>query len=37
MPRKPFPHPEENRRRDQPLQNLFPTAVPAPDSGKPNQ
>lgn len=35
MPRKPFPHPEENRRRDQPLQNLFPTAVPAPDAGKP--
>lgn len=36
MPRKPFPHPEENRQRDQPLKNLFPTAVPAPDSGKPN-
>ncbi len=36
MPRKPFPHPEENRQRDQTLKNLFPTAVPAPDSGKPN-
>ena len=36
MPRKPYPHPEENTQRDQPLKNLFPTAVPAPDSGKPN-
>ncbi|GAA3754829.1 M20/M25/M40 family metallo-hydrolase [Terriglobus aquaticus] len=35
MPRKPFPHPEENRERDQQLKNLFPTAVPAPDAGKP--
>ena len=36
MPRKPFPHPEENRQRDQTLKNLFPTAVAGPDSGKPN-
>lgn len=35
MPRKPFPHPEENKERDQQLKNLFPTAVPAPDAGKP--
>lgn len=35
MPRKPFPHPEENRDRDQQLKNLFPTAVPGPDAGKP--
>ncbi len=35
MPRKPFPHPEENKQRDQQLKNLFPTAVPAPDAGKP--
>jgi hypothetical protein len=35
MPRKPYPHPEQNKDRDAPLKNLFPTAVPAPDNGKP--
>ncbi len=35
MPRKAFPHPELNQDRDQPLKNLFPAAVPGPDSGKP--
>jgi hypothetical protein len=35
MPRKPYPHPELNKDHDAPLKNLFPTAVPAPDAGKP--
>ncbi|WP_348270843.1 M20/M25/M40 family metallo-hydrolase [Terriglobus roseus] len=35
MPRKPYPHPELNKEHDAPLKNLFPTAVPAPDAGKP--
>jgi hypothetical protein len=35
MPRKPYPHPEQNKEHDAPLKNLFPTAVPAPDNGKP--
>ena len=34
MPRKPFPHPEQDRDRNMAPKNLFPTAVPAPDSGK---
>ena len=36
MPRKAFPHPEQNRERNAPLKNLFPTGSPAPDAGKPN-
>ena len=36
MPRKAFPHPEQNRDRNAPLKNLFPTGSPAPDAGKPN-
>ena len=36
MPRKPYPHPEQNRDRNAPLKNLFPTGSPAPDAGKPN-
>ena len=35
MPRKPYPHPEQDRDRNAPLKNLFPTAVPMPDAGKP--
>ena len=35
MPRKPYPHPEQDRERNAPLKNLFPTAVPMPDAGKP--
>ncbi len=35
LPRKAFPHPELNHDRDQPVKNLFPTAVPGPDAGKP--
>jgi hypothetical protein len=27
MPRKPFPHPEEDADRNTPLKNLYPTAV----------
>jgi len=27
MPRKPFPHPEEDKQRNAPLKNLFPTAA----------
>ena len=36
MPRKPYPHPEQNRDRNAPLKNLFPMGSPAPDAGKPN-
>ncbi len=36
MPRKPYPHPEQNRDRNAPLKNLFPAGSPAPDAGKPN-
>jgi carboxypeptidase Q len=32
MPRKPYPHPEQDKDRNTPLKNLFPTAVP--DSSK---
>ena len=35
MPRKPFPHPENDHQRSAPLPNLFPNAVPAPEVGKP--
>jgi carboxypeptidase Q len=36
MPRKPFPHPETDRKANEPLPNIYPNAVPPPDSGKPN-
>ena len=37
MPRKPFPHPEDEPRLSAPIENLYPNAAPpAPDSGKPN-
>ena len=36
MPRKAFPHPEQNTDRNAPLKNLFPAGSPAPDAGKPN-
>ncbi len=35
MPRKPFPHPEDEKRLTTPIPNLYPNAVPTPDSGKP--
>ena len=35
MPRKPFPHPEQDKERNAPLPGLYPNAVPAPDAGKP--
>lgn len=35
MPRKPFPHPEQDRDRSKPLSNLFPGSEIAPDAGKP--
>ncbi len=35
MPRKPFPHPEDEQRLSAPIQGIYPNAVPAPDSGKP--
>lgn len=35
MPRKPFPHPEDEKKLTAPLPNLYPNAVPLPDSGKP--
>ena len=35
MPRKPFPHPENEDRLMRPIENIYPNAVPAPDNGKP--
>jgi hypothetical protein len=36
MPRKPFPHPEDEERLGAPIPNLYPNAVvPPPDAGKP--
>lgn len=35
MPRKPFPHPENEDRLMRPIENIYPNAVPPPDSGKP--
>ncbi len=35
MPRKPFPHPEDEQRLNAPIPGLYPNAVPAPDNGKP--
>jgi hypothetical protein len=36
MPRKPFPHPENERKLTAPLENIYPNVpVPAPDNGKP--
>jgi hypothetical protein len=36
MPRKPFPHPELEHQRSEPIPNIYPNAiVPPPDIGKP--
>ncbi len=36
MPRKPFPHPENDQKLNAPIPNIYPNAVvPPPDSGKP--
>ena len=35
MPRKPFPHPEDEKRLTTPIPNIYPNAAPLPDSGKP--
>jgi carboxypeptidase Q len=35
MPRKPFPHPEMEKKMSEPIPGLYPGAVPPPDSGKP--
>ncbi len=36
MPRKPFPHPEDDQKLNAPIPNIYPNAqVPPPDSGKP--
>ena len=29
LPRKPFPHPEQDRQRNAPLKNIYPNATPA--------
>ena len=34
MPRKPFPHPEDEKRLTTPIPNLYPNAVVPADSGK---
>ena len=37
MPRKPFPHPENDQKLSAPIPNIYPNAeVPQPDAGKPN-
>jgi hypothetical protein len=33
MPRKPFPHPENERKLNAPIENIYPNAV-VPDAGK---
>ena len=35
MPRKAFPHPEQDKQRSTPLPGLYPNAAAAPDAGKP--
>ncbi len=35
MPRKPFPHPEDEKRLTAPIPDVYPNAVPSPDDGKP--
>ena len=35
MPRKPFPHPEDEKRRTDPIPNIYPNAIVQPDSTKP--
>ncbi len=35
MPRKPFPHPENEQKLSAPIPGIYPNAVPPPDSGKP--
>ena len=34
MPRKTFPHPEDEKRLTTPIPNIYPNAVPIPDDGK---
>ena len=35
MPRKPFPHPEDEKRLIDPIPNVYPNAVPPPAGSKP--
>lgn len=35
MPRKPFPHPENDQKLNAPVPGIYPNAVPPPDDGKP--
>ena len=35
MPRKPFPHPEEEKRLTTPIPTIYPNAVLQPDTGRP--
>ena len=35
MPRKPFPHPEDEKRLTAPIPNIYPNAVPSADDDKP--
>ena len=35
MPHEPFPHPENDRRRAEPIPAIFPNAIPPPDDGRP--
>ncbi len=35
MPRKPYPHPENEPKLSAPLTGIYPNAVPPPDNGKP--
>ncbi len=35
MPRKPFPHPEDEKRLTDPIPNVYPNAVPPPTGSKP--
>ena len=37
MPRKPFPHPENEQKETAPIPGIYPNAVPPPDNGKPSQ
>ena len=34
MPRKPFPHPEDEKRLAAPIPNIYPNVVPVPGDGK---
>ncbi len=35
MPRKPFPHPENDQKLNAPVPGIYPNAIPPPDNGKP--